>query len=89
MANPGKVTVEIVYCVPCAYHGAAIWMASEFFAEGGGNVAVKLTPGDSGILQVFLDGTKLYDKKDEGGQFPSVPRVKELRAALRQRLTGA
>jgi selenoprotein W-related protein len=89
MAGPDKATIEINYCVPCAYHGAATWMASEFFAEGGSSVAIKLTPGDSGILQVFLDGKKLYDKKEEGGQFPNVPHVKELRAALRKRLTGA
>jgi predicted Rdx family selenoprotein len=63
-------------------------MATEFFAEGGSDVAIKLTPGEGGILQVYLDGARIYDKKDEGGQFPTLPRVKELRAALRKRLTG-
>ena len=38
-------------------------MASEFFAEGGNKIALKLTPGVGGILQVFVDGDKIFDKK--------------------------
>ena len=30
-------------------------MAGEFFAEGGKDVAIKITPGTGGILQVFAD----------------------------------
>ncbi|MDP7103675.1 MAG: Rdx family protein [SAR202 cluster bacterium] len=61
-------------------------MASEFFAEGGKDVALKLTPGDAGILQVYVDGDKIYDKKEEDGQFPNLPRVKQMRAVVRDRL---
>ncbi len=61
-------------------------MASEFFAEGGSDVALRLTPGTAGILQVFVDGDKVYDKAEEDGQFPNLPRVKEMRALVRQRL---
>ncbi len=61
-------------------------MASEFFAEGGSDVALRLTPGTAGILQVFVDGDKIYDKAEEDGQFPNLPRVKEMRALVRQRL---
>ena len=61
-------------------------MASEFFAEGGSDVALRLTPGTAGILQVFVDGDKVFDKAEEDGQFPNLPRVKEMRALVRQRL---
>ena len=61
-------------------------MASEFFAEGGSDVALRLTPGTAGILQVFVDGDKVYDKAEEDGQFPNLPKVKEMRALVRQRL---
>ena len=61
-------------------------MASEVFAEGGSDVALRLTPGTAGILQVFVDGDKIYDKAEEDGQFPNLPRVKEMRALVREKL---
>ena len=62
-------------------------MASEFFAEAGKEVAITLTPGDSGILQVFADGEKIFDKADEGGH-PDLTRVKEMRAAIKAKLAA-
>ena len=56
------------------------------FAEGGKDIAIKITPGTGGILQVFADGDKIYDKAEEDGQFPNLPRVKELRAVIREKL---
>ncbi len=64
-------------------------MASEFFAEGGKEVALKLTPGVGGILQVYVDGQKIYDKKEENNQFPTLPRVKQMRAIVREKLSAA
>lgn len=64
-------------------------MASELFAEGGKDVAIRITPGVGGVLQVFLDGEKIYDKKEEDGQFPTLPRVKQMRAVLRDKLAAA
>ena len=61
-------------------------MANEIFAEGGKDVAIKVTPGVGGILQVFAGGEKLYDKAEEDGQFPNLPRVKQLRAAIKEKL---
>jgi len=63
-------------------------MASEIVAEGGKDVAIKITPGVGGVLQVFLDGEKIYDKKEEGGKFPDLPRVKQMRAVVRDRLAA-
>ena len=63
-------------------------MATEFFAEGGKDIAIKLTPGIAGILQVFVDGDKIFDKADEDGQHPNLPRVKEMRAVIRDRLSA-
>ena len=64
-------------------------MASEFFAEGGKDVALRITPGTSGVLQVLMDGEKLFDKADEGGEHPNLTRVKEMRAAIKERLALA
>ncbi len=60
-------------------------MANEFFAEGDGDVAIRVTPGSGGILQVFVDGDKIFDKADEGGH-PNLTRVKEMREVIRERL---
>ena len=89
MAGEGKVEAEIVYCVPWAHHGTAAWMANELFAEGGKDVAIKITPGVAGILQVFMDGEKIYDKAEEDGQFPNLPRVKQMRAVLKDKIAAA
>ena len=64
-------------------------MATEIFAQGGKDVAITITPGTGGVLQVFADGDKLYDKADEGGQFPTLPRVKEIRAQIRERIEAS
>ena len=61
-------------------------MANELFAEGGKDVAIKITPGVAGILQVFLDGEKIFDRADEDGEYPGLPRVKQMRAVLREKL---
>ena len=61
-------------------------MATEFFAEGGGDIALRLTPGTGGVLQVYLDGEKIYDKKEEDNQTPTLNRVKEMKAAVREKL---
>ena len=62
-------------------------MANEFFEAGGSDVAIAITPGDSGILQVFVDGDKIFDKKEEGGH-PTLDRVKEMKAVIRERLSA-
>ena len=61
-------------------------MATEFYAEGGGDVAITVTPGVGGVLQVIVDGEKIYDKKQESNETPHLNRVKQMKAAIRQRL---
>jgi predicted Rdx family selenoprotein len=60
-------------------------MATEFFAEAGNNIAITITPGEAGVLQVFAGGDKIFDKTDEGGH-PELTRVKAMRAAIRAKL---
>ena len=61
-------------------------MATEFFAEGGKEVALKLTPSTSGDLRVFVDGEKIFDRKAEDDVYPTLPRVKEMRGIIREKL---
>ena len=64
-------------------------MATELFAEGGGDISITLTPGVAGVLQVYVDGEKVYDKKEENGETPSLNRVKELRSIVRRKLSDS
>ena len=84
-----KARVEIVYCFHCGYLGTASWIVNELYAEADNEVAVTLPPGTNAILQVFLDGEKIYDKKDENGHLPNLHRVREMRSRLHEKLTAA
>jgi predicted Rdx family selenoprotein len=63
-------------------------MATEMFAEGGKEIAITITPGDAGVLQLIMDGEMVYDKKAEDGQTPNLSRVKQMRAVLRDKLAS-
>jgi predicted Rdx family selenoprotein len=63
-------------------------MATEMFAEGGKEIAITITPGDSGVLQLIMNGEMVYDKKAEDGQTPNLSRVKQMRAVLRDKLAS-
>ena len=38
------------------------------------------------MLQVYVDGDKIYDKAEEGNETPHLNRVKELKAIVKDRL---
>ena len=60
-------------------------MASEFWrSDAPGDVALKLTPDGRGRLEVYLDGEKIFDRK-EGG-FPDLNKVTELKMTITEKL---
>ena len=86
MSIKGTIPVEIIYCVPWSYHGEAVWMTAEFFAEGGSRLAITVTPGDKGVLKVYVDGEKIYDKSEEDDKHPDLYRVKEMRSFIKNKI---
>ena len=56
------------------------------FAEAGNQVDITMTPTGGGILEVILDGDRIYDRKAEHGKYPDLPRVKELKQVLKEKL---
>ena len=61
-------------------------MANEFFkSDAPGDVAITMTPSDKGRLEVFLDGKKIFDRK-EAGAFPDLSKVNELKMAIAERI---
>ncbi len=62
-------------------------MATEFWrSQEPGDIAIKLTPADSGRLEVYLDGDKIYDVKDENRVYPNFTRVTELKMVVAERM---
>ena len=45
-----------------------------------------VSPRGQGIMEVFLDGERIYDKAAEGGKFPDLERVRALVSTIRARI---
>ena len=61
-------------------------MANEFFRAYGGDAAISLTPGANGRLEVYLDGEKIFDRKEEEGKYPDLTRVREMKKVIQAKL---
>lgn len=75
-----KPTVEIHYCSTCRFVLRATWMAQELlFTFGEDLAALSLVPSDGGVFRIQLaDGTVLYDRKENNGNFPESKELKQL-----------
>ena len=61
-------------------------MAAEFWrSDAPGDIALKLTPDGRGRLEVYLDGDKIFDRKEAGG-FPDLSKVNELKMTIAEKL---
>ena len=73
-----RTSVRIVYCTQCRFILRASWLAQELlmtFAEELGEVA--LAPGRDGIFEVWVNGERLFSRKD-AGRFPESSELKQL-----------
>lgn len=61
-------------------------MANEFFSSFGGDAAISLTPGANGRFEVYMDGEKIFDKKEEGNAFPELGRVRKMKQTVQAKL---
>ncbi len=63
-------------------------MATEFWHEFGMQAPVTLIPVKDGRLEVYVGGEKVFDRKEEGGKYPDLAKVRELKRLIRERLEG-
>ena len=61
-------------------------MANEFFRHFGPDAAVTISPRGQGIMEVFLDGERIFDKKGEGEMFPDLKRVRAMREVIQEKI---
>ncbi len=61
-------------------------MANEFFRTFGPEVGISLTPGANGRFEVYLDGEKIFDRKEEGNIYPALNHVRKLKEVIKAKL---
>jgi predicted Rdx family selenoprotein len=61
-------------------------LANELFRGFGPDVGISLTPGANGRHEVYLDGEKIFDRKEEGGKYPDLARVRQLKQVIQAKL---
>ena len=63
-------------------------MANEFFKAFGPDVSVAISPRGQGIMEVFLDGERIFDKKGEGDIFPDLKRVRAMTQIIANKMSS-
>ncbi len=61
-------------------------MATEIWHDFAEDAPVTLIPVADGRLEVYAGGEKLFDRKAEGGAYPEMKRVREIKAEIKRRL---
>jgi len=62
-------------------------VANEFFSTFGGDVGVSLTPGANSRFEVYLDGEKIFDRKQEADNaMPNLIRLRQLKKVVQDKL---
>ncbi len=75
-----KPRIEIEYCSQCRFILRASWMAQELLMTFGEQIGeLALVPGTGGVFEVRVNGTVLFNKKQQG----RYPEAKELKQLLR------
>ena len=64
-------------------------MATEIWHDFAEDAPVTLIPVADGRLEVYANGEKLFDRKAEGGVYPDMRRLREMKAEIDRRLKAA
>ena len=61
-------------------------MANEFFSTFNKDIAISLTAGANGRFEVYLDGEKIFDRKEENNIYPDLSVVRRLKKVVQEKL---
>jgi predicted Rdx family selenoprotein len=61
-------------------------MATEIWHDFGEDAPVTLIPVGGGRLEVYAAGETLFDRKAEGGVYPEMKRVRQIKQEIKRRL---
>lgn len=57
-------------------------MANEFYQKFGRDVSVTISPRGQSILEVFVDGERIFDRLGEGRILPDLARVRKMQDVI-------
>ena len=60
----------------------------EFFRAYGPDVAVTISPRGQSIMEVFLDGERIFDKLGEGNIFPDLARIRGMKQVITAKIAS-
>jgi predicted Rdx family selenoprotein len=63
-------------------------MATEIFHDFEADAPVTLIPVAGGRLELYADGEKLFDRKAEGGVYPEMKRMREIKQQIKRMMEG-
>jgi selenoprotein W-related protein len=81
--------LEIRYCSECSFFPMAAWIATEFWSEFNTRLDIALTPVGDRRLEILLDGETVFDRSQQDWVFPALPRIREVKTLVRERLGAA
>ncbi len=61
-------------------------MATEIWHDFAEDAPVTIIPVADGRLELYANGEVLFDRKAEGGAYPEMKRVREIKQQIKQRL---
>ena len=61
-------------------------MANEFFRAFGPDTAITITPAGQGRIEVYLDGEKIFSRKEEGNAYPDLSRVRQMKSRIKEKI---
>lgn len=63
----------------------ASWIGAEFNWQFGGDISITLTPVTEGRLEVYLDGSLIFDRK-KAGKYPGLPEVNQMKLDAQEQI---
>jgi hypothetical protein len=64
-------------------------MANEFYQKFGRDVAVTMSPRGQSILEVYVDGERIFDRLGEGRILPDLSRVRKMQGIIEEKIKRA
>jgi len=69
--------IDIHYCTGCRWLLRSAWMAQELLTTFEGDIdELSLHPGTGGILEIYVNGNRIWSRKEDGG-FPEIKQLKQ------------
>ncbi|MBJ6139005.1 SelT/SelW/SelH family protein [Marinobacter litoralis] len=70
--------ITLHYCTGCNWLLRSAWMAQELLTTFDGMIdELTLKPGTGGIFEVYVNDTRIWSRKEQGG-FPDIKQLKQL-----------